>query len=148
MSDDYIDETSHTEKISKPVRGIFLNAEFPEEVTPSYKNDFPDPDLALQEKTQKYESSEQYHKTKMFAFRWGSRVLFFGGIAVMLVIFFVIMPFAEMDLSAESRIEWIQNYSTAFIQSLGSFGITVLAVIVSELLKFLYKFMRTNGKPE
>jgi len=121
---------------------------FPQEVTPSEKNNFPDPDLELLKKKHDFESSDEHHKIRMFVLKWGSRILFFGGIAIMLFIFFVIMPFSEMDLSAESRIEWIQNYSAAFLYALGSFGVTVLAVIVSELLKLLYKFMRTNRKVE
>jgi len=138
MSGDSLDEVKFS------LKDKYLDPDFPDEVMPSPKNDFPDPDLELQKKKQEWERSDQHHKIRMFALKWGSRILFFGGIAIMLVIFFVIMPFSEMDLDAESRIEWIQNYSAAFLQALGSFGITVLAVIVSELLKFLYKFMRAN----
>jgi len=125
-----------------------MSFDFSGEVKPSPKNNFPDPDLELQKKQHKWERSDQNHKVRMFVLKWGYRILFFGGIAVLLVIFFVIMPFSGMDLGAESRIEWIQNYSVAFLQALGSFGITVLAVIVSELLKFLYKFMRANKEVE
>jgi len=118
------------------------------EVMVRIKNAPPDMDLELQEMKQALESSARYHELRMFAIKWCTRILFFGGTTIMLTIFFVIMPFSEMDLGANSRIEWIQNYSTAFLRALGNFGITVLAVIVSELLKLLYKFMRSSKELE
>jgi len=147
MSVDIPDETRPSLKAETFVSAT-NNSYFSGEVEPSSKNDLLDPDLELQKKKHEFDSSDKYHSFKMFAFTVGSRILFFGGIIILFVIFFVIMPFSEMDLTAESRIEWIQNYSSAFLQALGSFGITVLAVIVSELLKLLYKFMRSNRKAE
>ena len=116
------------------------------EVMARIKYDSPnmDMDLKLQKRAQEFETSALFHKLRMFAIKWITRILFLGGITVLPIIFFVIMPFSEIDLDATNRIEWIQNYSTAFLQALGSFGITVLAVIVSELLKLLYKFMRSS----
>jgi len=119
-----------------------MSVKFTGEVEPSAENQLLDPDLEAQEKKRAGEVSDAKHKLKMFMFKWVLKIAIGLGFVVLLIIFFIIMPFSEIDLEAETRVEWIQNYSTAFLQALGSFGVTVLAVLVSELLKLLYKFMK------
>jgi len=87
------------------------------------------------------------HKFRLSMYRILPYIIIIIGTVILLVIFFVIMPFSEMELNAESWPEWLRDYSQAFITALGSFGVTVLAVLVSELLKYVYQLIR-NNKPK
>ena len=66
----------------------------------------------------------------------------------LLLLFFIIMPFSEMHLDSENWQQWMRDYSRAFITALGSFGVTVVAVLVSELLKYAYRLLKKTASTQ
>ena len=88
------------------------------------------------------EMSESLHRLRLTIVRKLSYVLLIFGVVFLVALFFVIMPFSVIEFDGEGGATWLMSYSYAFVYALGGFGTTVLAVIVSELLKQAYKFLR------
>ena len=112
---------------------------FKGEVEPKVLNDMSDPDAQRNE-----ELEDGRHRFRLFVIRKLYYVVVIFGTVFLFALFFVIMPFSEMELCAENWQEWVRNYSKAFISALGSFGVTVVAVIVSELLKYMYQMIKQS----
>ena len=105
-------------------------------IEPSVSSTVDDQDATLDADEQRTEARKrEWHKFQIAMIRKLPYAVTVFGIIFFVALFFVILPFSEMELGAESLPEWLRNYSQAFIAALGSFGVTVLAVIVSELLK-------------
>ena len=120
------------------------HVKFTSEVEPLASNNLPDPDVkANPDERRREQQAEAWHGYRLFLLR---KILYVGT-AFLFVLFFVIMPFSQMYLDAENALQWIQNYSRAFIAAFGSFGLTVVAVLVSELLKRAYNFLKNSEPP-
>jgi len=94
------------------------------------------------EKARIDEWEDAKHTLSLFLYKWVLRGIIVFGIIFLPVLFLVIMPFSEIQLGAQSWSEWVRNYSTAFVAALGSFGTTVVAIIVSEMLKRAYQLIK------
>ena len=109
------------------------------EVEPSSSIHMSDPDAQRDE-----EWKGERHKIRLALLRKLPYVIIIFGTVFLILLFFVIMPFSEMNLDAGNWQEWLRDYSQAFIAALGSFGVTVLAVLVSELLKYGYQLIKQS----
>ena len=92
-----------------------------------------------------HEKEEAHHKVVLMMYKVLPPVIIIFGILFLFALFFVIMPFSAMELDADGWQEWLRDYSNAFISRLGNFGITVVAIIISEILKTLFRLIRNKN---
>jgi len=90
--------------------------------------------------------AEAWHKFWLVIITKLSYVALGVGVLFLVFLFLIVMPFSAIDTTAQTRIEWIRSYSYAFIYTLGNFGTTVLAVIVSGLIKHGYNLLTQKRK--
>ena len=71
-------------------------------------------------------------------------------IILIIIILFVLLPFSEMDNETEFRgfINFMLVYSSAFIESTSTIFITVATIVISDLLRRLYTYIKQNIKDD
>jgi len=103
-----------------------------------------DPYADAEERTikQLVELDDRRHNVKMMLWKVAPPILIIFGVLFLLILFFVILPFSIIELGAENWSARIQNYSVALLSALGSLGITIVAVLISELIKQVFTAIR------
>ena len=117
--------------------------------------------------TKAEQAADAKEDNKILLHKVGVRVLAFLIPAILILILFFILPFSAMEPMFESYVECedgsltsygsrgvlalpfrerFRLYSVAFVGALGGFGVTVVAVLVSEGLKFAYGVLKKKGK--
>jgi len=96
---------------------------------------------------ERYEAAQNILMKLMRNKRFITCVLIFC-IIFLIVLVFVILPYSRMELGPNCQPTWIHIYSRAFVDALGNIGITLLVILGSELLKYIFKQARKSKPPD
>jgi len=70
------------------------------------------------------------------------------GLLLLLIMLFVILPMSEIELEFVSVLGALRNYSKAFVTANSTILIALATIIVSDVLKHFYRFVKMHVKDE
>ena len=92
----------------------------------------------------KEEKKEALHHNWLLFQKWLPRFTI-ALIVFSVILFFIILPISEMSPEFENAWDVIQDYARAFIKTSKTAGIALATLLLSDLMKHLYDYIKKNA---
>lgn len=101
-------------------------------------------DSDLDSQLHRKQIAEQGHKNMMTFLRWVPRLtaVFLVFVAIL---FFVILPLAEMTMHYATVWDAVQDWARAFVYTGRNLGIAILTLAIPSVLKFAYTLIKSHA---
>ena len=106
-----------------------------------------DPVISPEEKQRENELEGMRHVNKKLII-FGMRILIATSIFFLVILIFVILPISQMGEEYDRPWDAIRSWATAFVNTGSTLGLTILAIVISDLVKNIYAIVKDSIKKE